>query len=174
VNPEKEKGKAAVGRICLLCRYWSWPVGCAWRKYRSNFVLDCRPSSAQVPNRSLRNGLRWFNSGLYARKFIGLHRRMHASCARSLSRACSSGSFNERTTIACCLKLVQAAAADEKPLSPSQIAKLEYFRAPICIGWQWRNVVPYLCQLVFATILWVKLLEMFVTLLSLEYALSVG
>jgi len=25
------------------------------------------------------------------------------------------------------------------------------------LGWQWRNVVPYLCQLVFATILWVKL-----------------
>jgi len=34
--------------------------------------------------------------------------------------------------------------------------------------------VPYLCQLVFAAILWVKLLEMFVTLLSLKYALSVG
>jgi len=33
------------------------------------------------------------------------------------------------------------------------------------IGWQWRNIVPYLCQLVFAAILWLKLLEMFVTLL---------
>ena len=28
----------------------------------------------------------------------------------------------------------------------------------IYIGWQWRNFVPYLCQLVFADILWVKLL----------------
>ena len=26
------------------------------------------------------------------------------------------------------------------------------------IGWQWRNFVPYLCRLVFAAILWVKLL----------------
>jgi len=42
------------------------------------------------------------------------------------------------------------------------------------IGWQWRNFVPYLCQLVFAAILWVKLSEMFVTLLSLKYAFSVG
>ena len=29
------------------------------------------------------------------------------------------------------------------------------------IGWQWRNFGPYLCQLVFAAILWVKLWEMF-------------
>jgi len=36
------------------------------------------------------------------------------------------------------------------------------------------NFVPYLCVLVFVAILWVKLLEMFVTLLSLKYALSVG
>jgi len=35
------------------------------------------------------------------------------------------------------------------------------------------NVVPYLCQLVLAAILWVKLLEMFLTLISLKYALSV-
>jgi len=41
-------------------------------------------------------------------------------------------------------------------------------------GWQWRNFVAYLCQLVFAAILYVKLLEMFATLLSLKYALSVG
>ena len=27
----------------------------------------------------------------------------------------------------------------------------------LCTGWQWRNFVPYLCQLVFAAILWVKL-----------------
>ena len=36
------------------------------------------------------------------------------------------------------------------------------------------SFVPYLCQLVFAAILWVKLLEMFVTVLSLKYAFSVG
>ena len=36
------------------------------------------------------------------------------------------------------------------------------------------NFVPHLCQLVFVAILWVKLLEMFVTLLSLKYTLSVG
>ena len=40
--------------------------------------------------------------------------------------------------------------------------------------WQWRNFVPYLCQLVFAAILWVKLLEMFIMLMLLEYVLSVG
>ena len=34
------------------------------------------------------------------------------------------------------------------------------------------NFVPYLRQLVFAAILWVKLSEMFITLLSLEYASS--
>jgi len=38
------------------------------------------------------------------------------------------------------------------------------------IGWQWRDFVPYLCQLVFGAILWVKL----VTLMSLKYPLSVG
>ena len=37
----------------------------------------------------------------------------------------------------------------------------------VYIGRQRRNFVPYLCQLVLAAILWVKLLEMFVTLLSL-------
>jgi len=37
-----------------------------------------------------------------------------------------------------------------------------------------KTAVPYLCQLVFAAILWVKLVEMFVTLMSLIYALSVG
>ena len=42
------------------------------------------------------------------------------------------------------------------------------------IGLQSHNFVPYLCQLVFATILWVKLLEMFVTMLSLKYAFSEG
>jgi len=41
-------------------------------------------------------------------------------------------------------------------------------------GWQWRNFVPHLCRLVFAAIVSVKLLEMFVTLLSVKYALSVG
>jgi len=39
---------------------------------------------------------------------------------------------------------------------------------PVYTGWQWRNFVPYLCQLVFAAILWVKCL---LTLLSLKYAL---
>ena len=42
------------------------------------------------------------------------------------------------------------------------------------IGWQWRNFVPYLCQLVSAAILWVKLSEMFATLMSFKYALSAG
>jgi len=44
----------------------------------------------------------------------------------------------------------------------------------VYIGQQWRNFVPYLCQLVSAAILWVKLLEMFLTLMSLKYALSAG
>ena len=42
------------------------------------------------------------------------------------------------------------------------------------IGWQWRNFVHYLCQLVFVAILWVKLLEMFVTLILIKYALLAG
>ena len=44
----------------------------------------------------------------------------------------------------------------------------------VYIGRQWRNFVPYLCQLVFAAILRVQLLEMFVTLRSLKYAFSGG
>ena len=44
----------------------------------------------------------------------------------------------------------------------------------VCKAWQCRFLVPYLCQLVVAAILWVKLSEIFVTLLSLKYALSVG
>jgi len=39
----------------------------------------------------------------------------------------------------------------------------------IYMRWQWRSFVPYLCQLVFAAIVWVKPLEMFVTLMSLKY-----
>jgi len=35
------------------------------------------------------------------------------------------------------------------------------------------NFFPYLCQPVFAAILWEKLLQMFVTLLSLKYAFSI-
>jgi len=42
----------------------------------------------------------------------------------------------------------------------------------LCTGWQWRYFGPYPCQLVSATILWVKLLEMFVTLMSHKYASS--
>ena len=37
--------------------------------------------------------------------------------------------------------------------------------------WHWRNFVQYLCQLVFAAILWVKLLGMFATVISPNYAL---
>ena len=36
--------------------------------------------------------------------------------------------------------------------------------ALLYIEWQWRNFVPYQCQLIFAAILWVKLFKMFVTL----------
>jgi len=39
------------------------------------------------------------------------------------------------------------------------------------IGWQWRNLVPYLRQLVFGAILWVKPLEIIFTVISLKYAL---
>ena len=39
------------------------------------------------------------------------------------------------------------------------------------IGWQWCSFIPYLCQLVFAAILWVKLNF---TLMSLKYPLLVG
>ena len=42
------------------------------------------------------------------------------------------------------------------------------------MGRQLRNFVLYLFQLVFAAILEVILVEMFVTVMSLNYALSVG
>ena len=41
----------------------------------------------------------------------------------------------------------------------------------VYIGWQWRNFDSCLCQLVFAVILWVKLSEMFATVISLKYPL---
>ena len=50
---------------------------------------------------------------------------------------------------------------------------ISHFHCNTYIGRQWRNFVTYLCQLVFAAILWVKLLEMFVTLMKRKYPLSV-
>jgi len=46
-----------------------------------------------------------------------------------------------------------------------------WMSAMVYIGWQWRSFATYLCQLVFAATLWVKLSEMFVTVISLKYAL---
>ena len=40
-------------------------------------------------------------------------------------------------------------------------------------GWQLHNFVPYLCHLIFAAILYVKLWEMFVAVIALKYALLV-
>jgi len=40
--------------------------------------------------------------------------------------------------------------------------------------WKWRNFVPYICQLVFAAILWVKLWKMLVTVIALKYAVLVS
>ena len=42
------------------------------------------------------------------------------------------------------------------------------------IKWQWRNFVPYLCHLVFAAILLVKLWKMLVTVIALKHALLVS
>ena len=42
------------------------------------------------------------------------------------------------------------------------------------VGLQWRHFVPYPCQLVFAAILWVKFLDMIITVMPVKYALSVG
>jgi len=47
-------------------------------------------------------------------------------------------------------------------------------RHRVYIGWQWRNFVPYLCQLIIAAILQVKLWEMFVTAIALKYALLIS
>jgi len=41
-------------------------------------------------------------------------------------------------------------------------------KVDLYIGWQWRNLVPYLCQLVFGAILWVKLWEMFATVILIK------
>jgi len=50
----------------------------------------------------------------------------------------------------------------------------QIYHGTLHIGRQWLNFVYCLCHLVFTAILWVKLLEMLVTPLSLKYALSVG
>ena len=58
--------------------------------------------------------------------------------------------------------------------TPTSSARLHTTNAHLYTRWQWRHFVPYVRQLVSAAILWVKLLEMFVTLVSLKYALSAG
>ena len=75
------------------------------------------------------------------------------------------------------LPLVRAAADIPQTTSSSRLAFTnvhDSFSFNIYIGWRWRNFVPYLCQLVFAAILWVKLREMFVTVIVLKYALLVS
>jgi len=52
--------------------------------------------------------------------------------------------------------------------------RAEVIKVTLYTGWQWRNFVTYLRQMGFAAILWVKLLEMFVMLMSLKYCMSVG
>ena len=49
----------------------------------------------------------------------------------------------------------------------------QYAPAVVYIGWQWRSFVPYICQLDFAAILWVKLINVF-TVASLKHASLVG
>ena len=40
----------------------------------------------------------------------------------------------------------------------------------VYMGWRWRNLVPYQCQLVFGAILWArKLWEMFAAVISIKY-----
>jgi len=54
---------------------------------------------------------------------------------------------------------------------PNYFDHLLFTWLPLCIRWQWRNFDSYLCPLVFAAIMWVKLSEMFATVISLKYAL---
>ena len=73
-----------------------------------------------------------------------------------------------------CSRILHAVADDQTCRCYSRM-KISLLGANVIYTrWQWRNFVPYLCQLVFAAILWVKLSEVFVTLLSLKYALWVG
>ena len=60
------------------------------------------------------------------------------------------------------------------PLSIGRQPKLPLKPSKIYIGWQRRNFVTYLCQLIFATILLVKLWEMSVTVIALKHALLVS
>jgi len=50
-------------------------------------------------------------------------------------------------------------------------APVRFFVICQYIGRQWRSFVPYLCQLIFAAILQVKLWKSFVTAIALNYAL---
>ena len=79
-----------------------------------------------------------------------------SSCARDYRRSAGPG-------------------ASQLTASPFLVSTLDHWslrlkRSSLYIGWQWRNFDPYLCQLVFAAILWVKLSEMFATVISLKYA----
>ena len=64
-----------------------------------------------------------------------------------------------------CVSKIQIGFTFLVPAQPGSPGQRAVKRVCVCI---------YLCQLVFAAILWVKLLEMFATLLSLKYTLSVG
>ena len=61
---------------------------------------------------------------------------------------------NEHVTVA--VGLQRASYANSNTLlSTGGVAVVKH--AWLHIGWQWRNFVPYLCQLVFVAILWAKL-----------------
>ena len=64
-----------------------------------------------------------------------------------------------------CFSKIQIGFTFLVPAQPGSPGQRAVKRVWVCI---------YLCQLVFAAILWVKLLEMFATPLSLKYTLSVG
>ena len=82
-----------------------------------------------------------------------------------------------------CTGHVRTRCADEQSQAQSIVIRVYRTVVPnvitpcaifIHMGWQWRNFVPYLCLLVFAAILWVKLGEMFATVISLKCSLLVS
>ena len=102
------------------------------------------------------------------------------------NQQCQSTEGNDRCLKMCCLTSIYShyiivIVNNRTTLQLSTLSLLfshkclsQYSKEYLYIGWQWSNFVPYLCQLVSDAILWVKLIEMFVTLMTLKYALSAG
>jgi len=120
---------------------WCSAVFCvfqAYRNYENTKEEDPRKRRSSSANRPQ---LRW--SGTPGTEWLsGVHTPQWQSPWRywvTVTDSCSDIWLHELRVVSCYVRCV------------------DIYATLLYIGWQWRNIVPYLCQLIFATILWVKL-----------------